>query len=658
MSPQVDFGESFKANVDWHKPQANPKNNQEYFIASKQGQLHLLDSNKIINPPILNIKQFYPEFITLNSLVLHPNFGLIQQKGYNTFYTAHVEPTDKTKRTLRVKDNTISRVFPYEVTIVEWKIKEINSLKVDPESRREIFRIGVNQPEKAVIGMRFNPYIKSWHDNFSHLYIALAYDVTLKESSLYSGAILRINPEKFGLRSYTTPNNNPFINQPEIPDELLIIGAQQIKQFLWQKNNDQQLIVSHVYDHQPLLSQLDYGDNLLASAPKTTLLKGDVISAKDTLVLYRGRAFKELRNKLLYLTKKEGSWQLQSLTTTLPFQKNIIHAFSKNELASEDQPAFFEDNNDEVMLFSRAQHVIQRLDKKASNGLSDQTVLSSDNQEQNDEASYGYLIGLLILFGGGLAWFVKNKKAQQAVKSLLHRNYARFELSPDQTQVFLFQRHQEDSSLTLDVNTIVRCDIVLNNEKLLSIKAGVSGFDEALEQMLENQFIAEKRIKMVDQRTRKLELIIGDNTDMEYGICLYFREGNQRLTKAKFGTITDELKDWCWFIANKISPEQTGKRIVKTVQPQPVRVPSTPRQVVTKPIPKAEEVKSTPTPQTVKKRGDESESNRNSSELDTQLIDALNKLANLKAEGFLTEDEFVNAKTKILANLKDNESRG
>lgn len=675
LSPRIDLGDSFETDVFWQPPQVNLKNNQQYYIANSDGQFHLIDDNQLVKLPILDIQQYYPEFVTFNRSVLHPNFALSQQKGYNTFYTAHVEPADKAIRTLRVKDKSLTQNFPYEVVIVEWQLNEANSLKVNPDSKREILRIGINNPENGIIAMRFNPYIKSWHDNFSHLYIALAYDETLKNSALYSGAVLRINPEKFGLRSYTTPNNNPFINQSETPDELLITGIQKIMQFVWQKNNDQQLIVSHVYNKKMLLSQVDYGDALQTSAPKQIMFTSDTPLAQESLILYRGREFKALRNKLLFMSKPEGLWQLQSIATSAPFQKSVIHAFSSNVLASNDQFSLFTDNNDELMLFSRAQHVIQQLDKKATKELitgeksSTSEPVSANN---DDDSGLSYIFWFVIIIGGALAWLAKNKKSQQAVKSLLHKNYARFELSIDNKQLALFHRHQQTPALTLDVSSITRSDVLLNDEHLLSIEADISGFDEQQEQLLESKFIDEKRIKMVDHRTRKIDLNITDKDGVVYGICLYFREGNQRLTKAKFGKITDEIKEWCWFISKQMSPEKTGKRIVKIVQPQPQQIVAKPKNKAnpevaadaldtepaseksSKPIAveKPETAQNVNTSENPKVNLNKAISSINSSDMDTQLIEALDKLANLKAQGYLTDDEFIRAKTKILADLQ------
>lgn len=675
LSPIVDLSDSFQANVYWHKPLANPKNNAQYYIANNDGQLHLIDDNKLVKIPVLDLQHYYDNFSVLNRLTLHPNFALTQQKGYNTFYTAHVEPADEAIRTIRVKDKAIKQSFLYEAVIVEWQLNSANTLKVDPDSKREVLRIGINAPDKAIADMRFNPYIKSWHDNFSHLYIALAYDEGFKTSPLYSGAILRINPEKFGLRSYTTPNNNPFIDQTNIPNELLIVGAQQIMQFIWQKNNDQQLIISHNVNQQPLLSLVNYGDNLLTQAPTKALLTGDASLANASLVVYRGRKFKELRNKLLVMSKQEGRWELQSLKTVSPFQKAVVNTFSNNDLTITDDFSLFTDNHDELMLFSRSQHVIQQLDKKSGSSEVEHYASNQpeviDNTDNTDDSNFGFIIFFLIALGGATVWFLKNKESQQAVKSLLHKHYARFELSVDNKQVSLFNRHQQTPALIIEVENITRNEVWLNDEHILTIEKDLSGFNAQLEQMLESKFIDEKRVKMVDQRTRKIELKITDVEGIVYGICLYMREGNQRLTKAKFGKVTADIKEWCWFISAQLSPEKTGKRIVKIVHPPKVVAKSAPekpaetqksklteQEQASKNSQASEDTATQPPtslpnkPQANEHIKEKKSDGVDSSSIDTQLIEALNKLANLKSKGYLTEDEFISAKAKILANLQ------
>ncbi|MGB1198055.1 MAG: hypothetical protein ACPG46_03345 [Thalassotalea sp.] len=661
MHPVIDLAKAAVKNSNWHKPQANPKGNRQYYITNSKGQLYLIDHNEIVKTELLSVIKYYPELLTFNQFVLHPNFSLPQQKGYNTFYTAHVEPTNKKILTLRIKDKSLTQAFPYEVALVEWQINEVNPLKIKPESKREILRIGISSPDKAIVEMRFNPYIKSWNDNFSHLYIALQQDESLKQSALYSGAVLRINPEKFGLRGYTVPNDNPFIKQADLPNELLIVGAQQIKQFIWQKNNDQQLIISHLFDTQSHISKVNYGENLLAGAPLKSLLTGDIVIAPESLTLYRGREFKNLRNSLIFVSKKAQGWQLQSLEIDAPYQLSTISAFANSDIALQDKFSLFIDHNEELLLFLKEQNVIQQLKKNSKLNSNSQEVspIHNSSQEAHESSSNtGYFIFFLLLIGAAAVWFFKQKKGQQAVKSLLHKNYARFVVSDDKRQILLFQRHQEEVAITLDISHLVRADISLNNELLLSIEAELSGFNAEIEQLFDKKVAEESRIKMVDNRTRKLELTLTDDNNVAYGLCLYLREGNQRLTKAKFEQITDELKDWCWLFSSVVSPEKTGKRAIKIVQPEPIKT----RTVVRKP--KSENIPS-PLSNKVSRQSqtanvtqqplpkiDTSDKEINNSSVDTQLINALGKLADLKAQGFLTDDEFITAKAKILADLQ------
>jgi sucrose-6-phosphate hydrolase SacC (GH32 family) len=87
--------------------------------------------------------------------------------------------------------------------------------------------------------------LKPWSDDYGLLYIALKPDSTLQQSALYSGSILRISPTKFGLKNYTVPTHNPFLKDPKVEDEVIMIGAQNIQQFTWSKKEKNKLILTH-----------------------------------------------------------------------------------------------------------------------------------------------------------------------------------------------------------------------------------------------------------------------------------------------------------------------------------------------------------------------------------------------------------------------------
>ena len=134
-------------------------------------------------------------------------------------------------------------------------------------------------------------------------------------------------------------------------------------------------------------------------------------------------------------------------------------------------------------------------------------------------------------------------------------------------------------------------------------------------------------------------------------MCLYYRKGNQRLTKVKYEKALDQCIDWCWFIAKQINPEHCAVRKAKS---------SPPRQTITK-QPKAKvEVKKIKPVEAVKTTKPEEAATSEESQLthdlgtDTAIVDALDKLVALKQKGFINEREFELAKAKLLQDLVEN----
>jgi hypothetical protein len=145
------------------------------------------------------------------------------------------------------------------------------------------------------------------------------------------------------------------------------------------------------------------------------------------------------------------------------------------------------------------------------------------------------------------------------------------------------------------------------------------------------------------------------------------REGNQRLTKAKYSEVINDVIEWTWFIAKKINPALTGKRVIRVDVPivaepsvqrsQPLKNRA-PLQSSQAPI---ETIKQTTTTQSTSEKTEDVSTKDCiqktdkviGHQSDVDLINALDKLAKLKKQGLLTAAEFDEAKDKILKNLTD-----
>jgi hypothetical protein len=190
------------------------------------------------------------------------------------------------------------------------------------------------------------------------------------------------------------------------------------------------------------------------------------------------------------------------------------------------------------------------------------------------------------------------------------------------------------------------------------------GFNSTKETSLRELFRIEQIAKMVDGKVRRISIIITDNNNSKFKICLYFRQGGERITKKNYFVVVDDAIQWCWLIAEQINPSETGIRPINNsaskvasnltesnsldnsplhAQAAVIRPATHPNsQKVQHHIDKAQPVKQSH----IKDKQTPYPNNT-----ETDLVYALEKLVTLQQQGFLTALEFKKAKAKLLDGL-------
>jgi len=305
-------------NGNWLQLFEQPGNSQHYYLANTQGQIYQFEQDTQKNTALLlDLPRFLPEksVLHLNAFSLHPNFSKLDQAGYATFYTAHVEKSSDDSKEKRLHESSVSSALNFDAVITEWKLT--TEKQINPSKTREVLRIAIPSSEKGIKQLSFNPYSKSWHEDFSQLYISLSQSEKLKQYPLYSGAILRIHPQKSANESYTVSHSNPYYANDKIEKTLYLLGAGNIEQFIWPQQHSPRLLISHQYGStdtiKHLLSYSDGGDDWREHPPKASIYHTKEPLAANSLLLYRGQNAPALRNKLLLLTQNKQQWQLNSL---------------------------------------------------------------------------------------------------------------------------------------------------------------------------------------------------------------------------------------------------------------------------------------------------------------------------------------------------------
>ena len=660
----------------WQQLVANPSNKNQFFIINDTGQMYLVDEMKQLQPilDLLSINQDKPA-IKLTAFELHPNFSLRDQPGYGTFYTAHLENIDEKISTKRLQEKRNGLSLKFDAVVTEWQFNSVNYQQVDLNSKREVLRVGVPENSMIITQLSFNPYIKSWNDDFGLLYIALNGHEQMQEP-LYSGVLLRINPAKFGLRSFTVPTSNPYIMEKNIKDEIFLLGGNNIKQFVWSSKSSDEIVLSHYHQGKYLLSLTKGKNDWREKSPENTLLKSND-EINDTL-LYLGSNLSSLRNSLLLLMKKNNAWSIEAITVTpslvinSPAENTLqpIWQFNEKSLPIDSEIELSQNFNNELIILDKNNGTVFDivLDTPA---LSAPLKEKLTNKEPEESPQYTLFI-LLLLIAAFIAVHIY-KRNKLSAKAIVRKQFAHIELSESQQQMGFYHRHQKSTDTIIELSELVCCEIKLNDHVINVIDSNDgNGFDESKEQQLRDIFAKEKVDKMVEGKIRQINITFTGLDNNQYIVCLYMRKGSDRVTKKSYSSAIDEIIDWCWVIAKKMNPEATPKRKKKIVSSPVEKVNFTndkqhnsslheeaavSRQSVVSKSEQNIQDDAAPVNETTESNIDSNEQEQvleqphQKQEVNTDLVNALEKLVDLKQQGYLTQAEFIKAKENLMRSL-------
>lgn len=660
---QLNHGQT---NVSqWLQLVNHPSNTEKHFAINQQGQMYFVDNTKQLRE-VLNLNnnlQTAP--IQITALALHPNFALRDQLGFGTFYTAHIETFDEKSTTKRIRERDAEIELKNEAVITEWRFNTTNYQIIDLKTKREVIRIAVPDESVNISQMSFNPYTKSWNDGFGLLYIALNGKKELKEP-LYSGVLLRINPAKFGLRSYTVPTSNPFVKEADIKDEIYLLGAQNIKQFIWPDKSSDEILISHYYEGQSQLSLTSIKNDWRTKTPERIVYQTNKLI--EGALLYRGRNLSYLRNKLILLTKSSKEWSIESLNANTTDNReasseNISQLewnFSEQQLALDSEGALTKNRNGEILILDKKIGNIFQISQENVNKTNLAPKKVTIVEEEDESNNLLYVVFSIVIVIAIVLYLIKRN--QVSAKAILRKQYAQIELSESKKQIGFYHRHESNVSAILDIANIDTCEILLNENTINVIDRNVNnGFDNEKEQDLRAAFSKEKVDKLIDNKIRQISLNFIDKSNKEHLVCLYMRKGSNRVTKKTYLVVLEDLFDWCWLISSQINPKETGVRKKKPtiisaatarakVQKSPSKTSSSNKENY-KPVGNQKNNVEKHQTNNALEKTDTKEKSHETQPIDTELVNALEKLVDLRKNGFLTEEEFTKAKVNLLRSL-------
>jgi len=321
-----------------------PGDPNRIYVVDQVGLIRIIQQDGMLAKPFLDVTERLVELGFFGSqdasdfdergflgLAFHPGYADMTNAGYGKLYTYTSEPVDGPA------DFTVplpeGESFNHQGVIAEWMVDPDNPNRADPTTRRELFRFDEPQFNHDGGTLEFGP------DNM--MYISLgdgggADDTDVGHGEIGNGqnptnilgTLLRIDVDgsNSGNGQYGIPADNPFVNDPEIPDEIYAYGFRNPYRFSFDSETGE-LIVADVGQND--IEEIDfvsaggnYGWNLKEGSfrflPETGQVSDDVNGLPSDLIdpmaeydhdegisitggfVYRGSAIPELVGKYVF----------------------------------------------------------------------------------------------------------------------------------------------------------------------------------------------------------------------------------------------------------------------------------------------------------------------------------------------------------------------
>lgn len=668
LSAIANLDKAALKNDAWHTVLPVLGDENQYFIATHAGKVYQLNNSEITQTAFFDLKLALndPEIIALTAITLDPNFNYRDRDGYHSFYTAHIEASKKDKPKLAPKNNQAN--VPFDAVVMRWQLTYMPNQAPKLSQQREVIRIAIQQTQEHIQQLSFNPYVEAWQEDFGLLFIALAQSDTLKSEALYAGAILRIIPKRYGLQNYTIPVNNPFAKTADVANEIIFIAGQKTEQFDWIKKNTYSLLVQLNQQDNSVLVQAKIGDDWREAIPQTQIKKRlSAVNTQSSTLLYHGRELKTLWGKVLHLQETENVWQLQASALSSPVNsegalQNSPHNLINLHTNKPTQFSLHQKHDGELLLLEHNQQRLYAI-KAPETVITNAQVIDNTISPSNNNRVLVFMVFSIFILAGYFWYLRRNIDKKQ---DFLHEQWANFDVNPATQSLSLYKRHEQGVEQIISITSLTSSELLLNDKVISTISADpAQAFSADLESNVLAIFAKEHRLKMIDEKQRKIQLCLIDDQNTRYLFCLYFRLGNIRHTKLKYQQVINKVIDWQWLFAQYINPKATTKRKIKVKLKQE----ASETQVVTPTKPAAQSSNDTFDDNSTKIKqvldmSSNSHANKettaqnktlnsdeDSANLDTKLVSALDKLVMMKKQGYLTDREFSIAKAKILKDL-------
>lgn len=630
---------------------------QSFFTYSPEGDIHVIDEQGLNQKPLLSLREALKQpRLSLFDVVLHPSFSDKSKAGYGTFYTAYRIPYESTSATVRVGDHQNANL--YDVVVSEWVYLNHNQ-EAAPNSRRELFRIATNDSTFKVEQLAFHALLQPWQEEFGYLHILLSASEQI-DSPLFNGSLLRVDPKPFGLKQYTIPMSNPFLQDVSVNKEIVLHGLGQPTAIAWQRNSHHDFLIHHRIGTKSMISSLSLGESIRGVNDDYRF-----VLSKD-IELSQIKYFKThpVNASPLYLMLNDSSSELQTLSfgrqgakvenADLTFVDEVETPLTELVLIdiSDKQLSFYHSQNQAIMSV--------RYESTSADEASAQNDTKAQLKKKSPMGLFVFLT--IIIMIALMVWLNRERIIESHAKRKIRRQYGKVEFIDG--LVCLYSRHQEEPTVKISPELIKQSEVLLNQNVVNTLDTLDAPFNDEQEALLKGTFNREYHLKMYGNRVRHVQLILTDINDKKFVVCPYFRIGDQRYTKLHFKPSLVLLVDFQWQLSKAINPTKTPERKAEIIPDEealkPAKVVSvTRKRPAVKPQAPVQTRHTNGNTQVkvAEQSAPPASVNQTDTKLadvqDTKIIEALEKLVQLHQQGVLDDDEFTKAKRKLIQSLVD-----
>jgi hypothetical protein len=307
----------------------------------------------------------------------------------------------------------------------------------------------------------------------------------------------------------------------------------------------------------------------------------------------------------------------------------VEQSFVNQNLSVKAQLSLYQGKHGQILVYDFYENILYML------ALSD-TAVVEDIQLKDSSGIGNFILVILILLLIGIAGIFSYRKSTSRKRSVkvLSKDHLRFNFKANQKLIQLFKGDKKVPFQTMNLDQISGYQLLLNG----NVISAVSGSKESVmsnlkEKTIRDEFDNEHFHKLDEQETRQIEVNILTD-DAKYLACLYFRKGNSRIIGGKYFSEVEHAIEFGWAVSMSLNAGDTEQREIKNIVIKPI--PSVAarlgefrnQQQINEP---------SPTPVQL---SEQSEPNA--------LLSGLDKLIELHKQGLLSDEEFRQAKAKLL----------